>query len=354
MDESSEKPYLLDYTPDELIELLSEWGEPKFRSKQISKWIYHRFAKTFDEMTDLSLPLRSRLTRQTELARLDPVRVLRSKDGHTVKYLLALPDGTRIESVRMNYEKRRTACISTQVGCGIGCVFCATGRMGLNRNLTSGEIVEQVLHIAAETAGPDNRKGLTHVVFMGMGEPFANYEHTMKAIRCLTSSEGLGLGARRITVSTVGLIPGIRKFSREGLQVNLSVSLHAATDELRSRLIPVGRKYPLRELIQSVGEYIDRTGRRVTFEWALIDGVNDTKAELNALVSLIRGLMCHVNLIPVNPVAGYPKVAPKREVVRAFQAGLERAGIPTTVRMRRGIDIDAGCGQLCALDQEME
>jgi 23S rRNA (adenine2503-C2)-methyltransferase len=354
MVESPEKRYLLDYAPNELRELMIEWGEPPFRSKQISNWIFHRYVKSVDEMTDLSLPLRARLSRESELTRLEPIRVLRSKDTHTIKYLFALPDGARIESVRMNYERRRTACVSTQVGCGIGCVFCATGRMGLTRNLTSGEIVEQVLHIAAEMVGSKDRRGLTHVVFMGMGEPFANYDNTMKAIRCLTSSDGFGLGARRITVSTVGLVPGIRKFSREALQVNLSVSLHAATDELRNRLIPVNRRYPLRKLIRSIRDYIDQTRRRVTFEWALIDGVNDTKAELNSLVSLVRGLMCHVNLIPVNPVEGYPKSASQRNAVHAFRVGLERAGIPATVRMRRGVDINAGCGQLCALDQEME
>jgi 23S rRNA (adenine2503-C2)-methyltransferase len=345
---SPEVQHLLDLTPSELEGLLTEWGEPAYRSKQITRWLYKGLARSFDEMTDLSTSLRARLSKETTLCNLVPIRELESSDRHTRKWLFALPDETRVETVLMSYEKRQTACISTQVGCGMGCVFCATGRMGLKRNLSAGEIIEQVTFVARELIFSEPGAQLTNVVIMGMGEPFANYVNTMTAIRCLISRDGFDMGARRITVSTVGLVPAIDKFGREGFQVNLSVSLHAATDDLRSRLVPVNGQYPLNELIRSVEDYIDRTHRRVTFEWALIKGVNDTVEEAKALVSLVRDLLCHVNLIPVNPVEGYPGQSPPRRAVEAFRSELEKAGIPSTVRLRRGIDIEAGCGQLFA------
>ncbi len=348
---SPERLYLLDLTPSELEGLLTEWGEPAYRSKQVSRWLYKGLARSFDEMTDISSPLRARLSKETTLSNLVPIRELKSSDRYTRKWLFVLPDDTRVETVLMSYEKRRTACISTQVGCGMGCVFCATGRMGLTRNLSAGEIVEQVTFVARELISSGHGAPLTNVVFMGMGEPFANYVNTITAIRCLISPDSFDMGARRITVSTVGLVPAIDKFGREGFQVNLSVSLHAAIDDLRSRLMPVNDQYPLGELIRSVEDYIDKTNRRVTFEWALIKGVNDTVEEAKALVSLVRGLLCHVNLIPVNPVEGYPGQASPHRAVDAFRSELEKAGIPSTVRLRRGIDIEAGCGQLFAGEQ---
>jgi len=340
--------YLLDLNPDELAAFLAERGEPPYRARQISSWIYRRLARSFEEMTDLPLGLRSRLSEEAIIGRLQPVRDLRSSDAHTRKWLLALPDGARIETVLMGYEKRSTACISTQAGCGMECVFCATGRMGLQRNLSAGEIVEQVLYVARELDLLEGGPGLSNIVIMGMGEPFANYSNTMKAVRCLIDPSRYGMGARHITISTVGLIPGIRQFSKEGIQVNLAISLHAATDDLRDRLVPINQTYPLDKLMRGVRDYLDRTRRRVSFEWALIGGVNDTVEQARELVQLVRGLLCHINLIPLNPVEGYAHSASPQRAVSAFRDVLDRAGIPNTVRLRRGIDIQAGCGQLFA------
>jgi len=225
----------------------------------------------------------------------------------------------------------------------MGCSFCATGQGGFQRNLTSGEIVEQVLYFSQPPISV-----ISNIVLMGMGEPFANYDAVMKAVRCLNDSGGFNLGARRMTVSTIGLVPGIRKLSRENLQINLAVSLHAATDDLRSRLAPINRRYPINELLSAVREYIERTHRRVSFEWVLIAGTNDTLEQARALARLVKGMLCHVNLIPLNPTGSYAGAASTRERIAAFRAVLEAAGIPNTLRLRRGIDIQAGCGQLRA------
>jgi 23S rRNA (adenine2503-C2)-methyltransferase len=269
----------------------------------------------------------------------------------------------------MDYERRRTTCISTQAGCAMDCSFCATGQGGFQRNLTSGEIVEQVLHLARELKSEvgsqksevRNRESglrpltsdlrpsasdLTNVVLMGMGEPFANYGQVMAAVRRLNDPLGFNLGARRMTVSTVGLVPGIKKLAAEDIQINLAVSLHAATDDLRDRLVPINRHYPLDVLLRAVREYIERTHRRVSFEWALIEGVNDTPEQARALARLVKGMLCHVNLIPLNPTSDYAGAAPTRDRIAAFRAVLDSAGIPSTLRLRRGIDIQAGCGQL--------
>jgi 23S rRNA (adenine2503-C2)-methyltransferase len=342
------RPFLLDLTQAEMANLLSEWGEPAYRSRQVSSWLYHRMARSFGEMTDLPFALRRRFAAETDISRLRVDRDLLSSDGFTRKWLFGLIDEARIETVLMGYRKRRTVCISTQAGCGIGCPFCATGRMGLTRNLSSGEIVEQVLHVARELAESRTESRLTNVVLMGMGEPFANYAQTLKSLRTLTAPDGFDMGARRITVSTVGLVPEIEEFSREGLPVNLSVSLHAATDELRNRLVPVNRRYPIRELMRAVVAYTERTRRRVTFEWAMIRGVNDAYDQARALVDRISGILCHVNLIPLNPAEGSPYEASSRGAVELFRSKLERARIPTTIRVRRGLDIHAGCGQLSA------
>lgn len=350
-------PALYDLTFDELRALLAAWGEPEYRARQLWAWLYKRLPASFDEMTDLPARLRQRLAAETVLHRLRVVAERESSDGGTRKLLLELPDGQRIESVLMSYERRRTACISTQAGCGMGCVFCATGQMGLLRNLTSGEIVEQVLFIERELRqgtppligeGPGERaeRGLTNIVLMGMGEPLANYGPTLAALRRLIDPTGFNFGQRRITLSTVGLVPAIEHFSREGLQVGLAVSLHAATDELRNELVPINRRYPLAQLLAACRNYVARTGRRITFEWALIRDVNDTPEQARALVRLISGLLCHVNVIPLNPTRGYAGAPSTRERVAAFREILERAGIPCTVRVRRGIDIQAGCGQL--------
>ncbi|MDW8396902.1 MAG: 23S rRNA (adenine(2503)-C(2))-methyltransferase RlmN [Anaerolineae bacterium] len=346
---------LYDLTQAQLAEQLAQWGEPAFRVKQIWRWLYQRFIADVDEMTDLPRELRARLKEHFVIGRLQPVAVQRSRDRWTRKWLFRLPDGSEVEAVLMEYDgNRRTACISSQVGCAMACSFCATGQMGFMRNLRAGEIVEQVIWIA-RTLGQSR---LTNIVYMGMGEPFANYQSVMESIKRLTtpaSEGGFGIGARKITLSTVGLVPGIRRFAEEPLQINLAVSLHAATDELRSQIVPINTRYPLHELTKATRDYIRKTNRRVSYEWALIERVNDTLEQARALVELVRQTnprddanLVHVNLIPLNPTQGYAGHAPNLKRRYAFCSVLERAGIPFTLRVRRGIDIAAGCGQLKA------
>ena len=296
---------VLDLTFDELQSLITGWGEPAFRARQIWEWMYRRLAASYEVMTNLPRPLRDRLAAEYPLRRLTPRIDLLSTDGWTRKILFDLPDGKQIEAVLMGYDKRRTACISTQAGCGMGCPFCATGQGGLQRNLSSGEIVEQVLHFERQLRSGDeggrmkDEEGrrtkdegrtnyptsqlsnypttqLTNIVLMGMGEPFANYDATIDALHRLIDPSGWNFGARRITVSTVGLIPGIERFTRDGGQVNLAVSIHAATDSLRDQLVPLNKRYPLHDLIEACRAYVNATRRRLSFEWALIDHVNDT------------------------------------------------------------------------------
>jgi 23S rRNA (adenine2503-C2)-methyltransferase len=267
-----------------------------------------------------------------------------SRDGLTLKRLFQMTDGQTIETVLMRYDKRRTLCISTQAGCAMGCVFCATGQMGFFRHLSVGEIVGQVLHFARELA--QSGEHVTNIVMMGMGEPLHNYQNTLTAVDRLTDETGFNLGARKITISTVGLVPAIRRYADEQRQTPLAVSLHAATDAERDKLIPVNRRWPIADIIEACHYYIEKTGRRLTFEWALIAHENDTVEQAQALGNLLQGMLCHVNLIPLNPTAGYGGRPSSRERVAAFQAELTRYGISSTVRVRRGIDIQAGCGQL--------
>ena len=366
---------LLDLTQPHLADLLSGWNQPRYRAGQVWDWLYKKLAASSAEMTNLPKDLRERLAAETRVDPLARVHEQRSSDRRTVKWLFRLHDGLTIETVLMLYpsdegpgDDRRTVCISTQAGCAMGCVFCATGQAGLARNLTAGEIVAQVLaaarwlagesanqRISESTAGyqPSAISRLTNIVVMGMGEPMANYDRTWQALRTITDPGAFGLGARHITVSTVGLPQGIRRMAEEPLQVNLAVSLHAPNDALRARLVPINNRYPIREVLEAVRDYVAMTNRRVTFEHALMNGINDTPAlarELAALLAPLRsptgGAMCHVNLIPLNPVVESPYQPSTPEHAAAFQAILERSGIPATLRMRRGIDIDAGCGQL--------
>jgi 23S rRNA (adenine2503-C2)-methyltransferase len=368
-----ERPALYDLTYEQLSALLAGWGEPRFRADQVWGWLYSSLVGEVQAMGNLPADLRARLTAETRLSLLEPVAEEESPSGQTRKVLFRLVDELTVESVLMQYYDRCTACISTQVGCGMSCVFCATGYGGLARNLSAGEIVAQVVYFAREIREeligqaqaivqqaqlPEHP--VSNVVLMGMGEPLANYDATWQAIETLTDPRGYGLGARRITISTVGLVPGIRRLAGERLPVNLAVSLHASDDELRTQLVPVNARYPLADLMAAVHDYVDLTQRRVTFEYALIDGINDTLVQARRLVELLRGLLCHVNLIPLNPVTVEKSIAPDshplvgarqlrpspREQVDAFRAELEAGGIPTTVRMRRGIEIEAGCGQL--------
>lgn len=349
---TTERPLLYDLSREEWESLLTSWGEPAFRARQIWEWLYRHLVTDVEAMHTLPRALRARLAAHFTPEGLRPLAEWRSADGRTCKWLFELPDGERVESVLMEYDARRTACISVQVGCAFACAFCATGRMGLIRNLTAGEIVAQVLHVerhvrARGRVGPGGH-GVTNVVFMGMGEPLSNYRHTLRAVRVLNDAAGLRLGARRMTLSTVGLVPAIRRLAHERVQVNLAVSLHAPTDELRTQLVPINATYPIAELMEAVRYYLDHTGRRVTFEYAMIADVNDSPELAAALADLLSGLLAHVNLIPLNPVPGSPWQGSSRERVAAFANVLRGRGIPTTVRVRRGIDIAAGCGQLYA------
>ena len=367
---------LYDLSRDDLAKQLEIWHEPAFRAEQIWRWIYERHSSSIAEMTDLSKQLRTKLQENFSLTRYSNVTDITSTDGWTRKWLLRLPDGNEVESVLMEYEgSRKTACISSQAGCSMNCSFCATGQMGFFRNLNAGEIIEQVMwvtraltnddnapspaHESDERTAPESQR-LSHVVFMGMGEPFANYNNVIEAARRLTDARshgGFGLGARKITISTVGLTSGIRKLAAEDMQLNLAVSLHAATDELRTTLVPINKRYPLSELADAIKEYIQKTNRRVSFEWALIDGVNDSVEQAIALIGFIRQCfdprkekrhMIHVNMIPLNPTSGYKGDASQKARIMQFREILDRVTIPNTIRVRRGIDISAGCGQLKA------
>jgi len=335
---------LLDLSSDQLMELIVDWGQPRFRSAQIWRWIYHTLTDDPGEMANLPMDLRERLSTQTRIERLKPVDTIHDDEDLTEKVLLEAEDGHLLEAVLMRYASRNSVCVSTQIGCPIGCLFCATGYAGYTRDLTTGEITAQVLHFSRRLR--EQNAHVTNVVFMGMGEPMLNFDATWQAILNLNDREGLALGARRFTVSTAGLVPGIERMARESLAVGLAVSLHAGNDALRDRLVPVNRRYPLERLIQAARFYIERTGRRVTFEYALAEGINDSVEDAQEVAALLRGLNCHVNLIPLNPTPGCGYQPSSRQAVMAFQQALVRARIQTTVRLRRGAQIQAGCGQL--------
>jgi 23S rRNA (adenine2503-C2)-methyltransferase len=335
---------IYDLSFEELSLFVEDMGEPRFRARQIWRWLYESYAPNFEVMTDLPASLRHKMDAIADLEILKPSLRLHSDDKKTTKVLFQMGDDNYLETVLMRYEKRRTLCISSQVGCAMGCVFCATGQMGYFRNLSAGEILAQVLYFARELAETGER--VTNVVVMGMGEPLHNYENTLAAVNTLVDHNGFNLGARKITISTVGLVPAMRRYADEQRQTRLAVSLHAATDQERDRLIPINRRWPLAELMEACRYYIARTGRRITFEWALINGENDTREQANRLGTLIQGMLCQVNLIPLNPTEGYAGRPSSRGRVAAFQEELSRFGVRSTVRVRRGIDIQAGCGQL--------
>ena len=339
-----QRPFIFDLSFTQLQEILTSWQEPAYRAAQIWQGLYQQLWQSPEQFSNLPKPLRQKLAERFQFSALIAENRLQSSDGQTVKIMFRLPDGKAIETVLMHYKQRHTLCISTQSGCAMGCVFCATGQMGFQRHLSRGEIIEQVLHFARQLKIMGEQ--LTNVVVMGMGEPFHNYDATLSAIDCLNDPQGFSMSERRFTISTVGIVPMIRRFASEKRQVNLAISLHAANDALRSTLLPINRKYPLSELIQACHEYVKQTGRRVTFEWALIRDANDTAEHAHELARLIRGLLCHVNVIPLNPTQKYPGQATTRQRAVKFKETLEKAGIPCTIRIRRGIDIQAGCGQL--------
>lgn len=335
---------IFDLSKDEISELVASSGEPAYRAAQLWQGLYRDLWDSPAAATTLSKKLRDYLETENAFKTITPARDYSSSDGKTQKTLFSLPDGKFIETVLMRYDQRRTLCISTQSGCAMGCVFCATGQMGFRRNLSSGEIIAQVLHFARILK--NDNEVVTNVVVMGMGEPFHNYNSTLEAVKRLNDQSGFNLGARRFTISTVGIIPKILKFAAEKSQINLAISLHAANDELRSSLLPVNKKYPLRDLMQACREYVEKTNRRLTFEYALIQGVNDSVENAREMSRLIKGILCHVNVIPLNPTRKYDGAATTRQRAQAFASELESTGIPCTIRLRRGIDIQAGCGQL--------
>lgn len=327
---------------DELQGLLLSWGEPPFRADQIYEWIYGKGVCRFADMTNLPLALRARLEQEAEIGCLVTIKVQSAPDG-TAKYLFGLADGEAIESVLLRHDYGLSACVSTQVGCRMGCRFCASTIGGRVRDLDAGEMYDQVLAISRELP-PGQR--VSSVVLMGSGEPLDNYDQVMKFIRLLNDPRGLGIGYRHITLSTCGLVPGIRRLAREGLPVTLSVSLHAPDDTLRSQLVPINRRYRLAELLPACMDYAAATGRRVTFEYSLIRRVNDAPRQAHQLAGLLRGTGSHINLIPANPVAGreYERSSPGR--VASFRRILEEHGLSVTVRRELGAGIAAACGQL--------
>ncbi len=340
------KPYFFDLDFAALSSELKKLGLPDFRVRQLWQAFYVNLVEDIEHVTTFSKELRRTLDEHICFSHLVEAKRLTSSDQETIKSLFVLPDGKSIETVLMHYDVRQTLCISSQAGCAMGCVFCATGQMGFGRNLSSGEIVEQVLRFARILK--ESAHNVTNVVIMGMGEPFNNYEAVMSAIDRLNDPTAFNLGARRITISTVGLVPMILRFAQEKSQVNLAISLHAANDQLRSSLLPVAKKYPLFELIQACREYIELTNRRLTFEWALIDGVNDSEKDALELASLVKGMLCHVNIIPLNPTTKYSGKTTPHDKALAFQSVIEQNGVACTIRLRRGIDIHAGCGQLAS------
>jgi 23S rRNA (adenine2503-C2)-methyltransferase len=339
-----ERRLIYDLDLEGLQETLAAWGQPRFRAAQVWNGLYQQLWSSPTDFSNLPAALRQRIGEEFTFSHLTPGIIKQSSDGETTKTLFHLPDQRSIEAVVMMYDERRTLCISSQAGCLMGCVFCATGSMGLQRHLSSGEIVEQVLYYARQLKAAG--ESVTNIVVMGMGEPFHNYDAVLAAVDRLNHPEGMNLGARRFTISTVGLIPGIRRFASENRQVNLAISLHAANDALRTSLLPINKKYPLAELMAACREYLQATNRRITFEWALIQDVNDSPQHAEELAALVKGMLCHVNIIPLNPTRSYAGQGTTRERARAFQETLQARNIPCTIRLRRGIDIQAGCGQL--------
>lgn len=327
-------------------------GEPAYRATQASHFFWRSLTPSFEAMHTLSVRARQHLLESYAFSTVTPHLRRQADHGQTIKYLFRLSDGKTVETVVMHYEatersrRRTTICVSSQVGCPIGCSFCATGQSGFDRNLTEAEIVDQFLHAAREVKAAD--RALTNVVFMGMGEPMNNYAAVLGAIRRWAREDTLGFSPRRVTISTIGLVPFIERLSKEGLAVNLAISLHAPDDDLRSRLIPVNRKYPIAAVIAAARAHSQRTGRRTSYEYVLLDGVNDSPEQAARLAKLVRHPLSHVNLIPMNPIDGSPLSPPSKRRALAFESVLAAAGVSVTIRATRGLDIDAACGQLRA------
>lgn len=344
------KKNFFDLSFTELSAVLTDWGEPSFRAKQVWMNLYQNLNFDPEAISNIPKSLRLKIAEEFSFTPLTVLRKVVSSSGLTEKYLFELNDKAKIEAVLMRYRDRNTICISSQAGCAMNCAFCATGQMGLTRNLTSGEIAGQALFFAELLKREE--KALTNIVVMGMGEPFHNYEQLMKAMDLLNDADGFRFGERRITISTVGIIPMIERFTKAKRQINLAISLHAPTNFLRDQIIPANKKYPVHALIEAARAYANETKRRVSFEYAMIDGFNDSIEQAAQLAKLLKGVMCHVNLIALNPTKKYDGDGSGRAAINDFQLFLEKAGIPCTIRLARGVDIGAGCGQLLAEQKE--
>lgn len=335
---------LYDLSLPDLESLLAAWGYSRYHADRLWAYLYQRRVQSVAEMVELRPELRQKLAADTAVHPLTTQLATDSSDGFTRKFLLGLPDGQTIETVLMRFKGRATACLSTQVGCAMGCVFCATGQMGFTRHLTPGEIVTQALYI--DQCLQQKGERLRNIVLMGMGEPLHNYENTMTAIDILTHPKSLAIAPKHITLSTVGIVPGILRLADEDRQIRLAVSLHGATDAERQALVPLARRWPLADLMDACRYYTQKRNRHIFFEWTLIEGKNDSTVQAHALGQLLQTVDAHVNLIPLNPTPGYGGQPTSRPSVKQFQGILTQYGLPSTVRQRRGIDIAAGCGQL--------
>ena len=329
-----------DYDLEQLKQELTNIGEKPFRAEQIFKWLYVEKVHSFDEMTNLSLELREKLKQNYDMCNYSIVRKLESKDG-TKKYLFGLSDGNAIESVLMQYHFGKTVCVSSQIGCKMGCKFCASTGIAFVRSLISGEIVEQIIAIEQDIG-----EKISNVVFMGIGEPFDNYDNVMNAIKILNNQKGLNIGARHISISTSGIVPKIYQFADENVQCTLSISLHSANNETRSSMMPVNNAYNIQELIKACKYYISKTNKRISFEYALAKDNNDNQKAADELVDLLHGMLCHVNLIPINKIENGKYIKSSNENIIKFRDYLNSKGITATIRRELGSDIDAACGQL--------
>ena len=336
-----EKYDIKSLTKDELTEKIKDMGEPGFRAGQIYDWMHKKQARSFSEMTNLSKALRERLCEECSYTSLEIARVQESAIDGTRKYLFALSDGNLIESVFMKYRFGNSVCVSSQVGCRMGCRFCASTIDGVERNLTPSEILDQIYAIMRDT----NEK-VSRVVVMGSGEPLDNYDNVIRFIRLLTDENGLNMGQRNLTISTCGIVPNMIRLADEKLQINLAISLHASNQEKRKQLMPIAEKYSLDELMDACKNYFDKTGRQLTFEYSLVGGINDTSEDADELSDLLQGLNCVVNLIPVNPIKERDYVESTKDRVQAFKNKLEKRSINATIRREMGRDIDGACGQL--------
>lgn len=334
---------LLEYLPQQLENEIKKINQPAYRRRQILSWVYQKNIFHFGQMLNLPIGLRQNLEDLFSIIPLELSQKEVSSRDATAKYLFKLEDNNFIESVLIPAYQRNTICVSTQVGCRFACRFCASGLLGFRRNLTTAEIVAQILFIKKDILP----QRISNLVIMGMGEPLDNYDKVMKAIRIFNSPECFNIGARKITISTSGLIPGIGQLAKENLQIELSVSLHAAGDNLRSRLMPVNKKYPLKDLIAAAKEYTRKTGRLITFEYILIGGINDSEEDALTLVNLLKGMNCQVNLIPYNPVKELDFIPPSGKSMRRFSQILQENKLNFTLRRERGSDINSACGQLC-------